>query len=259
MSLNHVKIAAFGRWSSRKTLQIASLIERFGADKVVVVNADKGIGPIGSVAKHIVEANSLEDLRRAYQDVSRLIKDKDDSWLCLDGMTRIMNWIADEAIGGADEYAEQLALGTPHAGIETRLKPYRRFVTNDGGVDMMRIYGLIGTDSKNLLGAWLRLNCNLYSTYLEDMTSNGRDKVPPYVPDVPGQVGLKAVMSTYDFVIRLTIKSGKCVAQMDPTSQLYLSRTREDQAISGPLPKEIEGFNLAEFVNLIRGKGSPAA
>jgi hypothetical protein len=251
--MSNIKIAAYGRWSSRKTLQIASLIERFGSDSVVIVNADKGIGPVHSVAKNVVEANSLDDLRRAYGDVVKFIKDKPDAWLCLDGMTRVMNWIADEAIGGADEYAEQLALGTPHAGIETRLKPYRRFVTSDGGVDMMRIYGLIGTDSKNLLGAWLKLNCNLYSTYLEDQTSNGRDKGPPYVPDVPGQVGLKAVMSTYDFVIRLTIKNGKCVAQMDPTSALYLSRTREDQSVSGALPKEIDDFSLADFVCRIRG------
>ena len=251
--MSNMKIAAYGRWSSRKTLQIASLIERFGADSVIIVNADKGIGPVHSVARHVVEANSLDELRKAYGQVVTFIKDRPDAWLCLDGMTRVMNWIADEAIGGADEYAEQLALGTPHAGIETRLKPYRRFVTSDGNVDMMRIYGLIGTDSKNLLGAWLKLNCNMYSTYLEDSTSNGREKGPPYVPDVPGQVGLKAVMSTYDFVIRLTIKSNKCVAQMDPTSQLYLSRTREDQAVSGALPKEIEDFNLADFVDRIRG------
>ena len=254
--MNSIKIAAYGRWSSRKTLQIASLIDRFGADNVIIVNADKGIGPVASVARNVVTANSLDELRKAYGEVVKFIKDKPDSWLCLDGMTRVMNWIADEALGGADEYAEQIALGVPHAGIETRLKPYRRFVTDSGTVDTMRIYGLIGTDSKNLLGAWLRLDCNLYSTYLEDQTSNGREKGPPYVPDVPGQVGLKAVMSTYDFVIRLTIKGGKCVAQMDPTSQLYLSRTREDQTVSGPLPKEIEDFNLAAFVDRIRGVGN---
>ena len=253
MNNHHIKIASYGRWSSRKTLQIASLIEKFGSDSVIVVNADKGIGPVASVATNILDANSLDDLRRAYGEATKWLKERPDAWLCLDGMTRVMNWVADEALGGADEYAEALALGTPHAGIETRLKPYRRFITDSGGIDTMRIYGMIGTDSKNLLGAWLRLPCNLYGTYLEDMTSNGREKIPPYVPDVPGQVGLKAVMSTFDFVIRLTIKKGVCVAQMDPESSLYLSRTREDQVVSGALPKEIENFNLAEFVQRIRG------
>lgn len=252
--MHNLKIATYGRWSSRKTLQIATLIERYGADNVIVVNADKGIGSVASVATQVLEVNSLDDLRTAWSDASKLIAGKPDCWLCLDGMTRVMNMVADEMLGGADEYAEQLALGTPHAGMPTRLKPYRRFVTDSGGVDSMRIYGIVGTDSKNLLGAWLRLDCNLYATYLEDQTSNGREKGPPYVPDVPGNVGLKAVMSTYDYVIRMTIKNGVAVAQLDPSSGLYLSRTREDRTISGELPKEIPDFNLAKFVALIRGE-----
>jgi hypothetical protein len=118
----------------------------------------------------------------------------------------------------------------------------------------MKIYGQIGTLSKLQLNAWLKLDANLYATYLEDQTSNGREKGPPYTVDVPGNVGLKAVMSSFDFVIRLTIKGSKCVAQMDPASQLYLSRTREDQSRCGPLPKEIEDFRLDEFVQRLRGE-----
>jgi len=254
MSISHLKIATYGRWSSRKTFQVGSLIDRFGVDKVFVVSIDKGLGPVQSKVKHYVEVNSLDDLRKAYQQAVEFIKKNgDDCWVVLDGMSRAMNFISDSALGAADEAAEQMAQGVPVQGLRTEIRPFARFVSSSYQVDTMRIYGTIGVDSKNLLGAWLRLDCNLYSTYLEDMTSNGRERVPPYVPDVPGQVGLKAVMSTYDFVIRLTIKGSDCVAQMDPGSSLYMSRTREDQTLSGPLPKEIVGFNLADFVTLVRG------
>lgn len=253
---DHLKIALYGRWCTRKTMQIASLIDRFGAANVFIVSADKGLNTVAGKfdTAQRWEVGSIDELRKAYAEVSAAIKGNSNAWVCLDGMTRVMNWIADDELDAGDQYARLIAEGTPHAAIETRLKPYRRFVNADGGLDTMKLYGAIGTDSKMLLNAWVRLSCNLYATYLEDETSNGRTKGPPYTPDVPGNVGLKHLMSTFDYVIRMAFRDSDVVAQLDPSRvALYYSRTRENRALSGELPKEITGFNLAQFVDKVRG------
>lgn len=254
---DHLKIALYGRWCTRKTMQISSLIERYGANNVFIVSADKGLNTIGGSfdTTQRWEVGSIDELRKAYHDVANAIKGQPQSWVCLDGMTRVMYWVSDDEMASADEYARLIAEGQPHVGVPDKLKPYRRFVNAEGGVDMMKIYGVIGVDSKQLLNAWLRLSCNLYATYLEDESSSGgRTKGPPYVPDVPGQVGLKHLMSSFDYVMRCAFKDGGVTCQLDPSKiGLYYSRTRENRALSGELPKEIPAFNLAQFVDKVRG------
>jgi hypothetical protein len=128
-------------------------------------------------------------------------------------------------------------------------------MSDKGAIDAMRIYGRVGRDSQNLLNAWVALPCNLYCNYLEDMTgSSGYEKVPPYGPDVPGKVGLKAVMSSFDFVGRLSYDGkGELVAGFDSRSNYYMARTREDRTVV-EIPNEIANFRLDKFVQLIKGE-----
>jgi len=250
-----LKIAAYGKFGSRKTLQIASLISLYGADRVVVVSAEHGLNTIKSVVKHVIPVGNLGDLRAAYARVSKEFNTA-QHWVCVDGMSRVMEWIANEQLSGADAYYDAVCKGSKHEELPETLKPYGRYMSDGGKIDAMKIYGRIGRESQNLLSAWIRLPSNLYCNYLEDMAGNsGREKSLPRGPDVPGQVGLKAVMSSFDYVIRLGYDTeGRLVGGLDPASRLYMARTREDRTVGQALPKEITGFDLGEFIGKHLGR-----
>lgn len=248
-----LKICLYGRWGTLKTQQIDSLIRDFGRDHIAVVSAEGGLGTIESSVKseNVIRVSNKSEMRKAWARCEKEFKGP-ESWVCIDGMSAVMMWIANEQFAGANEYYDQISIGIPHDAIESRLKPYGKFLSNKDEVDGQKIYGEIGRQSQLMLAAWVSLTCNLYANYLEDMTgTTGREKTIPWGPDVPGKVGLGAVMSKFDHIIRVTYnKDGKLIGGLDPASPLYLSRTREDRnKIGTVLPKEIVGFDLGEFVS----------
>ena len=190
----------------------------------------------------------MAEVRSAYAECLKRFN-RPDAWVCLDGMSQVMKWIANEQFKGADDYYEQMKSGLP---IDKDLLEFGRFITGKDEIDAQKIYGRIGRDSEVLLSAWIRLKSNIYATYLEDMTGTAnREKCIPWGPDVPGKVGLNAVMSSFDCVFRLSYdKDGKIVAGFNPTGNLYLSRTRDDRMAPGAqkIPNEISDFDLGAFV-----------
>lgn len=250
-------IALYGRWCTRKTLQIHTLIERFGRDKIFIVSVDKGLTTIADEFNTAQrwEVRSISDLRTAWAAISKATNEQPDAWVCFDGMTRVAGWIADTELNNTDECATLIATGVPRGGVPSNLKPYLRFINNEGIADNQKVYGPIGTELKIMITSWTTmLKCNVFMTLLEDETNNGRVKGPPYVPDLPGNVALKHLMSTFDYVMRSTIQDDKQLVQLDPNRMgFYWSRTRDNRKISGELDKEIKDFNLANFVDKVRG------
>ena len=249
-----LKIALYGRYGSRKTLQIGSLIESVGRDAVVVVSAERGLNTIQSVLKqeNVLVANDLPELRKAFAHIKEH-HNTSDWWVCIDGGSQVMEWIATLHMHGADEFYDLSSRNLP---IPDAIKPFGRYMSDKSHtIDAQKIYGRIGRDSEALLAAWVRLNCNLYVNYLEDMAgTSGREKSLPWGPDVPGKVGLKAVMSSFDYVGRLTYDSdGRLVGGFDARSPIYMARTREDRKAGVEIPPEIVEFTLAAFVRLIQG------
>jgi len=244
-----LKIAGYGRYGSRKTLQIGHLIELVGPASVLVISAEHGLGTIRSKVDptNVIVVTNYGDVRANWKAVQAFASP--DRWICVDGGSQIMEWIANEQFAGADRYFEAKARGLE---IKDADKPFGRFMSDKGSIDAMRIYGRIGRDSELFLSSWIGLPCNLYFNYLEDMTgSSGYEKTIPYGPDVPGRVGLRSVMSSFDFVFRLTFNAdGKLTAGFNPASNVYLARTREDRTLV-TVPSEITDFNLAEFVTLV--------
>lgn len=250
--MRQLKIACYGKQGSRKTLQISNLIREFGADKVAIVSCESGLATIESAINpnNVIECDSYEDMQKAWGRINKEFNTP-DHWICLDGMSRVMTWVANRHLSGADEVFDRLAMGERETDLDDRLKPYLRFLTERGKIDTIKIYGRIGRDSENLLNGWLKLNCNLYATYLEDMTEqDGAKKMPPWGPHVPGQVGLNAVMSSFDYIMRLSYdREGRLVAGLNPASKLYLAKTRDDRALTGrALPSDIVDFDLGRFV-----------
>lgn len=248
-----LKIALYGKFGSRKTLQIGTLIELVGADNVLIVSAEHGLNTIRSTltnTANIIDVASLADVRKAWSVAQEFANT--NRWVALDGMSQITEWIANEQLSGADRYYELKQQGLNIAPDDLK---YGRFIQR-GEINTMAVYGKVGRESENLIAAWIKLPVNLYANYLEDMTGvSGFEKSVPYGPDVPGRVGLKAVMSSFDYVGRLTYNErNELVAGFDATSALYMARTREDRNII-ELPKTFTNFKLSEFVQLVGGKG----
>lgn len=245
-----LKIALYGRFGSRKTLQIAHLIELVGQDNVLVVSAEHGLNTIRSKVKadNIIVAASIPDMRKAWGAAQKFAGP--NKWVCIDGMSQVTEWIANQQLSMADRYYEAVQLNkTP----DSDDLPAGKYM-NRGEINTMAIYGKVGRDSENLLSSWIGLPVNLYCNYLEDMTgSNKFEKTIPWGPDVPGRVGLKAVMSSFDYVGHIKVEDNDTVTVgFDSASNFYMARTREDRTVV-QIPKTVPNFNLAEFVKLVQG------
>lgn len=255
-----VKVALYGKYGSRKTLQIASLIDLVGQENVLVVSAESGLNTVRSrlIDSQVVVVRNLPDMRAAWQRADAFARQPSDGtkrWVVVDGMSEVTEWIANEQLSMADRYYEATKLGRDPATADLAAGKYMQ----RGEINSMAIYGRVGRDSSNLIAAWIKLPCNLYANYLEDMTgSSGFEKTIPWGPDVPGRVGLKAVMSSFDFVGRLTYNErNELVAGFDATSRVYMARTREDRTLV-QLPSEITSFELGKFVQLLKGETADA-
>lgn len=250
------KIALYAPWGGRKTLQIAHLIDEFGPDNVMVVNAERGLTTIKSKLvkqENVVLASDLATLRSAFGKKIRPFATGPDKYICLDGGSRVVGWMANEQLNGADRFYEAMKKNLPQDPDDLQ---YGRFIQK-GEVNSMGVYNKVGRESETLWNAWVGLNANVYVNFLEELTgTNGFEKTYPYGPDVPGKVGLTAVMSIFDFVGRLTYEKGKLVGGFDVTSKLYMAKTRDDQNAGIVVPATIEDFNLAQFVKLVRGEES---
>lgn len=246
-----LKVCLYSKYGGRKTLQIGYLIDLVGRDNVMVVSAEHGLNTIRSKVNPdlVVPVSSLDDLREKWQVIKAFARP--DRWLCGDGMSQITEWIANTQLSMADRYYEAKTLGREP---KTDDLPAGKYMQR-GEINSMAIYGRVGRDSENLISSWIGLPVNLYCNYLEDMTgSSGFEKGPPWGPDVPGKVGLKAVMSSFDYVGRLFYdEQGRLCAGFNPASNYYMARTREDQAVV-EIPKEIAPFRLDEFVKMVSGK-----
>lgn len=248
------KVCLFGEYCTKKTLQVGSLIEAFGVDNVAIMSAEHGLGTIRSLLTNpamVKEVDTLDDVRQAWAWANEHHNVR-GRWLVLDGMTRVMQWMSNRLFAGAESAFDSIARGYT-------LKPdqieFARYITKDNKIDTMAIYGRLGRDSENLLNSWLKLDCNIYATYLSDMTGSNdkREKCPPWGPDVPGKVGLRSVMSSFDFVLASVLERDGSPTAIVRANPLYLTRTREDR-LHVEIPNSISNFNLAAFVNLITHK-----
>lgn len=248
-----LKICCYAQTTRRKTLQIAYLVDLVGAENVLVISAEEGLNTVASkltVPANVIAVTSLSEFRAAFPAIRKFSEENSAGWVAIDGATQIADWVGNEQLANADRFYENYARGLPApAGLEA----YKRYVGRDGELNTMQIYGRIGRDMENMLGAWKTLPCNLYANFWEDMTvSNGFKAEPPYGPDVPGKVGLKAVIGAFDFVLRLTLNAdGKLCAQTR-SSPLALCKTREDQFAGVIVPPEIVDFRLDEFIALVK-------
>lgn len=254
-----LKICGYGKYGAKKTLQAGHLIEEFGAANVLVVSADAGLATIESrltAPGNVIAVSSMSDLRACHKRMAAMTRDQ---WVVIDGGSEIHGWVASDEFEGVDRYYELSSTGASRTQIPAEVRQYGRFITSGGDIDSQKVYGEIGRVCKRMLSSWKALTANVYVTYLEDMTGTNdrRMKVLPYGPDVPGKLALNAIMSSFDYVLRLHYNDkGLLRAGADPASFEYLARTRNDVAAGIIIPKVMAGkdntdFNLAAFIQTI--------
>jgi hypothetical protein len=248
------KIALFGANQSGKTLQIGSLIRKFGAANVGIVSCEDGLKTVASVInpEHVKECNGLNDLRAAYRWAAERYAGP-EKWVCVDGGTRAMQWIAGDVWAGADACFTRLALSESKAQflseLPRELKPYMRFITSSGEIDGQRQWIQIGRDIDFEINRWVKMPANMFWTFWEDQTSLDQyRKGLPWQVDCPGKAGRDAVYGSFDIILRLTREGEKVVATHDPTRRVVRSKTRDDWQGGIKVPTEMVGFNLAGFV-----------
>lgn len=250
------KVALFGANSTGKTLQIRSLIESYGAENVGIVSCEHGLSTIRSSIKEgqVRECANIKDFRSAWSWALETYQGL-GKWICVDGGTRAMQWLAGEVWAGTDAAYSLMATGTPKAEIPMNLRPYLRFITGAGEIDGMRQWIQIGRDADFELNRWVKLPCNSYWTFWEVETSLDQyRKGKPWQVDSPGTAGRDSVYGTFDFIMRLTNVDGVQVATHDPGKRIVRSKARDDWAGGIKVPNEQVGFNLAAFTRLIRGE-----
>ena len=253
-----MKQALYGATGTRKTLQIGHLIDAFGADKVGIVSCERGLGTIASrlTEPHVFHANSMEDFRAAFDWARKRAAADPAGWICVDGGTRVMQWSAGEIWAGTDEAFVHLAMGKPKNELRDSVKPYLRFIAKEGDINGQAQWIEIGKKGDRLLNAWVTLPCNIYWTFWETQTSIDQyRKGLPWQVDAPGTASRDAIMGSFDFVFRLSYDGETLVATADPANRVSRAKVRDDWKVR-QVKKEMRDFNLAQFVNYLKGDGA---
>ena len=252
--MNNLKLALYAASEGGKTLQIGNLISAFGSHNVGIISCEGGLNTIASKIDpaYIKECANLDDVRAAWGWAAKTFT-KPDQFVCVDGGSRVLQWVRDDNWGGAESAMEAILEGRRRDQLPDAIKPYARFVTKDGSLDGQRIWIQVGTECERLFDAFIKLPCSVVWNFWEELTNTDQySKNLPWKPDTPGAGAFNAIKRSFDYVFRLTREGEVVVAQCANTPKAYAKR-RDDWSII-KVPPEIKPFNLAEFVVLVRGQ-----
>jgi len=255
-----LKIALYAEWGRRKTEQLGRLIESVGMDNVFIASCDQGLGTIESLINRdrVFEVGSWDDMRGAYGKAAELVGGSKDKWALVDGATSLLLEHVNSLFAATEEAYD---LRARKQQISDNLITASRYLTKSDQIDGMAIYGRVGRDLTRLFQSWKNLGSNLVFTFLEELTgvNDKREKVVPYGPAIPGNLGYRAAMSTFDYVIRLWYDANGTLMAGTRATGMYEARTREDRRRGIEIPAVITDFNLADFVKLLRPAEQQAA
>lgn len=248
-----LKMAIYGEWGRRKTEQLGVLIESVGMENVFIASCDRGLSTIESVVdfNRVMAVDSWADMQAAFGKAEELCGNNPTKWALVDGCTSLLYDHTNSLFAGTERAYDAKAFRQP---IPDRDITYGRYLSREDKIDGMAIYGRVGRDFTRLFQSWKGLGCNIIFTFLEELAgkTDKREKTYPYGPLIPGEVGYRAAMSTFDYVLRFWYDTdGSLIAGTKATS-LYEARTREDRRGGVEIPAQIRNFNLAEFINLIQ-------
>lgn len=253
-----LKLAAYAETGGRKTLQIGHLIETFGAENIGIISCEHGLNTIHSRVdeRYVKTAGNLSELRSAWGWANERFNNH-DKWVCIDGGTRVLNWVQQEIFSGAQAALEQMINGVNRRDLPADIRKFAPYVTKEMDLNTQQMWIKTGFECERILDTFVRLGANMYWTFWEDRTSLDQyTKGPPMIPDTPGKGALNAVKGTFDFIFRLVSTGENVTAYFrNPVgSNMYYGKTRDDWAGGVKVPDSISNFNLAKFVQLVKGE-----
>lgn len=258
------KGAAYAETGGKKTLQIGHLIEAFGAENVGILSCERGLSTINSLLdeRYIYRVDSIDDLRAGWAWANEKGFNTPDKWVCVDGGSRVLDWVQQEIFGGAQKALEIMLGGVGRRELDAKLRKYATFVTKEEDLNNQQMWIRTGFECSRLLDSFVKLGSNMYWTFWKEMTSLDQyRKGPPAIPDTPGKGALGAVKGAFDFIFHL-VPSGEGVTahfRNTPGNNSYYGKTRDDWRGGIKVPDSINNFNLASFVQLVQGKQNTEA
>ena len=255
----NLKVALYAATGGRKTLQIAKLIQRVGAENVGIISCEGGLSTIASlvVPEQVERVNSIDELAAAASKM-RKTYGRPDQWICVDGGSRVLQWFQERIWGSVDTVYRKLLEGTKPSELDETLRPYAIFVTKGGEVNTQGMWVRLGSDCTRLFNSFVRQPASIYWTFWEELTNTDQyTKGFPWKPDTPGKGALDAIKGSFDFIGRLTPGEGSATAHFNDASKVYYAKRRDDWNAGIRVPDEIRSFDLGDFVERLRGTGWP--
>lgn len=254
----NLKVALYAPSGGRKTLQARHLIDRFGAENVGIISCEQGTSTIESSLDHrfVKKVDSLKDLGAALKWASETFT-RPDQWVVVDGGSRVLNWVQRDIWSGTERAFAWISQGKSVREMDAELRQYAFFVTKQEEMNTQAMWIKVATKCGIIFDSFVKLTPSIYWTFWEEQTNVDQfRKGPPYKPDTPGKGAFDELRGAFDFVGRLVrLDDEWSVAYFnDGEPGKYYAKRRDDWA-NVRVPNEIRRFNLAEFVDGLRGKG----
>lgn len=254
------KAASYGAQSSRKTLQIGYLIETFGAENVGIISCEHGLGTIASLtdSRYVFVADNLDKLREGYGWARERFSNT-SQWVCVDGGSRVLQWINHEIFIGAQRALDGVIAGTDKRALDPAIRKYASYIEKEISLNSQQMWWRTGYECERLLDSFIKIGSNMYWTFWEDQTSISQYvKGVPWIPETPGKGALAAVKGAFDFIFRLVPDGENSTAHFrNPAGTITnYTKTRDDWRGGVRVPDSIANFNLAEFYQLTTTKGA---
>jgi hypothetical protein len=250
-----LKCAAYGASSSGKTLLIGDLIETYGAENVGVISCEHGLHTIKSLIdeRYVKVAEDRAGLRLAWAWAKDNFSGP-NQWVCVDGGTRVLQWIQGDVFGTAQRAYEEVLGGKPKSKLDAELRAYAIYISGNEEINTQGLWGRVGSEAERLFNSFVKLPSNMYWTFWEQLTSIDQyKKGVPWKPDTPGNLSFGAINGTFDFIFRMlpvTDKRSTAVFRNPPGNNESFTKTRDDWR-SAKIPARIPEFKLTDLVNII--------
>lgn len=249
-----IKAAAYGATSSRKTLQIGYLIEEYGVENVGIISCERGLNTIRSLLdeRYIKVAEDRDGLRDAWAWARDNFSGR-DQWVCVDGGTRVLQWIHNDVFGTAQKAYEEVLGGKPKSKLDANQRAYAMFITSNDEINTQGLWSRVGTEAERLFNSFVKLPSNMYWTFWEELTSIDQyKKGMPWKPDTPGNLSFGAIKGTFDYIFRLVAasESSTAIFRNPAGNNENYCKTRDDWR-SARIPDRIAEFKLTDLVTII--------
>lgn len=249
-----IKAAAYGATSSRKTLQIGYLIEEYGVENVGIISCERGLNTIRSLLdeRYIKVAEDRDGLREAWAWARDNFSGR-DQWVCVDGGTRVLQWIHNDVFGTAQKAYEEVLSGKAKSKLDANQRAYAMFITSNDEINTQGLWSRVGTEAERLFNSFVKLPSNMYWTFWEELTSIDQyKKGVPWKPDTPGNLSFGAIKGTFDYIFRLVAgaESSTAIFRNPAGNNENYCKTRDDWR-SARIPDRIADFKLTDLVTII--------